>query len=518
MLAIQAGALLTQMAQGGVVELGPGEDTTLADLVAAGLVVPAPDTSDDERRLADARRALAELHAFRSGQVGAPDAAGLEEKRLRTLILDLAEKTSRANGAARVRVAGGAPYRTAPDSEALYVLTYHARALLSDLAPRLSRVGRLTLDEFREHMNVLRQVVAHRARRASAMLGSMVQCAPPDASDGAIRSAAVGLAARNEPEHEVVGRWSVLVKSLMEADAQDDTHSREWSVDQEVAAAEAMILVTPDLSTLGAGSAIEAHRRRIHLLSTHCGGNPEDALDATVLLVSAGGAIPEAADIATRAQWLGAPLSLTAALVARSSPSPNPAELVAQIHGQLVQAQEGQSEAERTTASVLLALAGHDPAAMVQRTRDLRAYLARFAPSGMLVQAALLALLPVDLAEALDLLRLASSELQGHRLGGGGAEALTLAVKLLMQTALLARGAEGDPEECAGFVRFDQLALANLGTAGLASQVPLSLAALTAFHRPALDAALYYQETHQPTHSPYVHSHSHSRSRGGSWG
>jgi hypothetical protein len=204
--------------------------------------------------------------------------------------------------------------------------------------------------------------------------------------------------------------------------------------------------------------------------------------------------------------------------VARSSPSPNPAELVAQIHGQLVQAQEGQSEAERTTASVLLALAGHDPAAMVQRTRDLRAYLARFAPSGMLVQAALLALLPVDLAEALDLLRLASSELQGHRLGGGGAEALTLAVKLLMQTALLARGAEGDPEECAGFVRFDQLALANLGTAGLASQVPLSLAALTAFHRPALDAALYYQETHQPTHSPYVHSHSHSRSRGGSWG
>jgi hypothetical protein len=120
------------------------------------------------------------------------------------------------------------------------------------------------------------------------------------------------------------------------------------------------------------------------------------------------------------------------------------------------------------------------------------------------VPAALLALLPVEAAEALDLLRTASTELQKHKLGGGGAESLTLATKLLLQTATLARGQEGDPEERAALVRFDALATAQLGLAGLVSQVPLTLTALTAFHRPVLEATLYFQQQHQPTHSPYA--------------
>ncbi len=516
MLAIEAGTLLTQLARGGEVDLAPGEEVTLAALAAAGLVTPAPDTSEDERELAAARAQLASLPGSAAGPASPllQPAGAPSEKALRARILELAERTSRAHGATLVRGMSGGPYRAAASGAAPYVLTYKARALLSDLAPRLGRVGRLTLEEFQQHMVILREVLSHRARRAHVLL-SLLRARPlPGATEGALRSAAVGLAARNEPERELAACWALLAESLRSADERDGSGRIEWTPDQEAAAAEGMVLATRDLATLSTQSALEVHRQRLELLNTHCTGNPEDALDATMILAGSRREIPEAATLATHARGFGTPLNLTAALVARASRSPNAAELVAQLHRKLGEHGEGEHEAERTTAAVILALAGQDVTAMVQRARDLRAYLARFAPSGMLVPAALLALLPTELAETLDLLRLASAELQKEKFGAGGGESLTLAVKLLIQTALLARGDEGDPEERAGFVRFDQLALAQLGAAGLASQVPLTLQALTAFHRPALDATLYYQQHHQPTHSPYVFS----SGRGGSWG
>jgi len=499
MLAIEAGTLLTRLARGGEVDLAPGEETTLASFVAAGRIALAPDPTAEAAALERARGELAALIGLARP---APDRTA-REKALRTQILDLVEKVSRAQGAATVRGTGGGPYR-AGASQLSYVVTFQARSLLSDLAPRLGRVGRMSLADFRAHMDTLREVLAHRARRTHALLSLMQARAPVGSSAGAVRSAAVGLAARNEPEREVAATWIVLVQGLTNADERDGTGRAEWTGDQEIAAAEGVLLATRDLGTLGVASAAEVHRQRLELLRTHSAGHAEDALDATILLAGSRAEIPEATQLAVAARGYGAPLTLTGALVLRASRAIDKAALVGQLRGQLAAASEGADENERTAAAVLLALGGHDPTTLVQRARDLRAYLTRFSPSGMLVPAALLALLPTELAETLDLLRMTSTELQKQKLGAGGGESLTLAIKLLLATALLARGAEGDPEERAGFVRFDDLALAQLGVAGLASQVPLTLAGLTAFHRPALDATLYYQEQHQPTHSSYV--------------
>jgi hypothetical protein len=265
-----------------------------------------------------------------------------------------------------------------------------------------------------------------------------------------------------------------------------------------------MILATRDLGSLRPESAAVVHQQRLALLRRYTSGHSEDALDATMILAGVPDAIGEAEELARAAAAYGTPLPLSAALVLRASRATDRAALAAQIRSRFSELGEGADERERTFAAVLLALVGQDPTVLVQRARDLRAYLARFSPNGMLVPAALLALLPIDLPETLDLLRMVSSELQRHRFGAGGAESLSLSIKLLLATALLARGDEGDPEERAGFLRFEQLEAAQLGLAGLVSQVPLSFAALTAFHRPALNATQEYQQAYQPTHSPYV--------------
>jgi hypothetical protein len=531
MQAFEAGTLLTRLARGGDVELGPGEDLTLAELVRERLVARAPEVSAQVTELEGLRRELATLVAPGAAR---PADAAVREKALRARALELVEIVSRGEGAATVRGAGAGPYRAGGGHER-YVVTYQARSLLSDLAPRLGRVGRMSLADFRAHMDLLRDVLHRRALRAQslyALLRANPTAATTNVSDGAVRSVAVGLSVRNEPERELTATWGLLVQALTQADAADGTGASEWTPDQEAAAAEGMILATADLATLSHASARLVHTQRLDLLRRYSGaGFSEDALDATMLLSgspTAPAALAEAAELATAAAGFGTPLPVSAALVLRASRSVDRAGLVAQLRARLAALSEGVDERERTYAAVLLALAGQDPAALLDRARDLRAYLSRFSPNGMLVPAALLALLPVDVAESLDLLRMTSAELQKlqtgqaklpaghdkHRFGAGGAELVTLSIKLLLATAMLAAGADGDREEHAGFVRFEGLS-AQLGLAGLVSQVPLSFTALAAFHRPALDAALHYQEVFQPTHSPYVFGTG-GRSRG--WG
>lgn len=494
MRAFEAGSLLLRLARGGDVALGPHELELLRVLVYEGLLNAAPDVSAE----------LAELMELRVLLAASPPPAQDKAIALRARALELVEIVSGAQGAARVAEGAVGPYRAGGGARH-YVLSFRARSLLSDLAPRLGRVGHMTLEELEAHLRAVREVFAHRAQRALELDGLLRgPAAELSVSEGARRSAAVGLSVRNEPARMLVATWSMLVKALLELDKNDGTGRSEWTPDQESAAAEGVILATRDLRQLSARSAALVHEQRLALLGRYTQGNAEDALDATMILAAMGDVLTEAAELARAAQSYGTPLPLSAALIARASPSPDAAGLVAQLRARLQRLGEGADEHERTYAAALLTLGGADPAALVDRARDVRAYLGRFSATGTLVPAALLALLPVELPELLDLLRMVSAELQKQRIGAGGAESLSLSIKLLLATALLARGDEGDPEERVGLLRFDTLAASQLGVAGLVSQVPLSFSALTAFHRPTLDAVLFYQEAFQPTHSPYV--------------
>jgi hypothetical protein len=152
----------------------------------------------------------------------------------------------------------------------------------------------------------------------------------------------------------------------------------------------------------------------------------------------------------------------------------------------------------------------------VERWRALRQYLARFAADGMAIAAALLTWIALEPPEILDDLRLASAALAKQRMAGGGAETMTLAIKLLLGIAALAAGREGDPEECLALAPSPVATLPHLGLAGALSALPIASAAVTAFHRTVLDAAAEWERVFHPTHSSWVYGGSTRRSHG--WG
>ena len=147
-----------------------------------------------------------------------------------------------------------------------------------------------------------------------------------------------------------------------------------------------------------------------------------------------------------------------------------------------------------------------------------------------MVASAMLTLIEGATNGLLDDLRLASAEVQRYQLAVGGAEAMMHAIKLLVQSSLLAHGTEADPEESIALVARALPAATGLGLAGASSALPMVLSAVTTFHRPMLDAAVVYETAYQPTHSDYVfgggwgtgshshHHHHHHHHRSVGWG
>lgn len=506
MRAMEAGYVLLKLAQGGEVTLSEEEQSTLAPLESGGFIERAPDTGEAEARLAALRQEL--------GGLTTQAARAANEARLRTEILALSEVVVRGRGAARVVRATGSAYRAERSGQS-YVVTFAGRTLLGDLAPRLGRVGTLEMDLFRAHMDALRKTFAEKAQRAAELLRAL-RPATKDVSDSALRSVALGLSAKREPVSELASAWRAYFQELRTTDAEQSLRTFRWLPDQEAAGAEALLLLPPSLR--GERPAARLHGLRVRCYDTYCEQNAEDALDAAMHLMTAHSvekAVKEATKLAVQMKQVQTPMTLSVALALRAAGQLRQGAVFTYFFTELSRAKEGADDRERHAAALALMLSSTAPAATFARARELRGYLTRFATTGMLTPACLLATLPVETGEALDLLRLASAELQKARFECGGPEALTLAVKFLLQTVILAAGNEGDAEEQLGLIRFEGLALEALGHAGLASHIPLSLTTLAAFHRPALDAAIVYQELYQPMHSSSVFGGGH---RSGGWG
>ncbi len=507
MRTMEAGSVLMKLAEGGEVTLTEEELLALDALEKGFFVERAPDTSEAAARLQAARQEMSALST--------PEARAAHEARLRTEILALSEVVVRGRGAARVTRARGSAYR-AESSTTSFVVTFAGRTLLSDLAPRLPRVGALEMGAFWAHMHALRATFTQKAQRAAEVLQALRPALDKGVSASALRSVALGLSARREPVPQLANAWRGYFERLRDIDGRETQRTFRWQPDQEAAGAEALLLLPTSLQQQSPAERLHALRLRCYQL--YCEQNAEDALDASIHLMSAPNldlAVQEAANFAMQMKQLQTPMTLSVALALRASSRLEHGATFTYFFNELARAKEGADDRERHAAALALSLSPSPPETTFTRARELRAYLSRFAATGMLTPACLLATLPVETAEALDLLRLASAELQKARFECGGPEALTLAVKFLLQTVILAAGNEGDAEEQLGLIRFDGLALEALGHAGLASHIPLSLTTLTAFHRPALDAAAVYQELYQPMHSSSVFSGGH---RSGGWG
>ncbi len=502
MRATDAGWLLTAIARGGVVEL-PSEQSDLLDaLAASGLIRSAPDAGPERARMALLRNELDRIAAERTAGRATPELVG-RERGLRSAVVELSERLAQTEGAAEVRrLAAHGPYRGHGLEGLRWQVTQRGRTLLSDLGPRLGRIGGAPLASFEAEMKGLRDAFTWRAQRAAEIAAKLAHGA---ALGTARRSVPIGLSAVRAPVERAARAFDVSYAALRSVQGR-------YTVEQDAAFAECLCLVVPDLSHCERPeTALYYARLRHDLLAQYTPNDTEDALDAATLLSSIPVAehaarIALAGELATALRSRGKSITLSLALIALSGETHVPAHLalaLAQLDESL--AREVGNPSERLTTSVLLAFLRGDLRAHVEKWRTLRQYLSRFASDGMAVAAALLSWVALEPAETLDDLRLASAALAKHSLAHGAAESMTHAIKLLVSMAALAAGSEGDHEERLALAPVASPHLPQLGLSGALGALPLAAAAVTAFHRTVLDAAAEWERIYQPTHQSYVY-------------
>lgn len=497
--ALDVATLLGRLSPGATLTLSPGEHVLLERLVRAGLVA----------RAADRGASRAAMDAKKDALARASDPA--EVTRLRLEILELSESLASADGAASVQAStGDGPYRAGGGSEASYALTQAGRALLSNLGPRAERAPTLPLSEFGRQLAALERLFGARARRAAEMTARVQARAAGSIPLHALRSAMLGLATLPEPGDALADAFFVLFTAIRQVYV-----ARPCTPAQDASAAESLILHAGRASAAYAADAAPTFVLARDAIGVRfCEGRSEDALDAMLLLAAFPtgqheARIERAARFATEMAQRGARTPLSVALLVTAGD-----EGSARVSG-IADAYDAlrTTTADPIEALTAAALVGAQDAravpAQLERVRALHAYLSRIAPEGMLVGAALLGLLDGEPAGLLDDLRLAGKHVQEQRLAPGGAEATSLALKMLLHSALLARGTEGDPEESLALAlrALPDVAVLDVGTQGLGAMsatLPLLTSSVVTFHRPMLDAAVVYEQHSRPMHSDYV--------------
>lgn len=501
MRAVDAGWLLNAIARGGVVELPADKDDLLDALRDAGLARTAPDPGPERTHLTRLRAELERVSAERA-KAGADPALAGRERGLRSAVVEISERLAESEGATEIRRLSGAPYRGGAVAGHRWQLTQRGRTLLSDLGPRSMRIGDASLSAFEGEMRALREAFAWRAQRAAEIASKLPA---REQLGGAHHAVPVGLSAVRGPTDRAARAFSIAFDAIRRS-------ASGFTAEQDAAAAECVCLAVRDLAAAESPDiALSFVALRSGILQKHVPANPEDALDAAALLTHVPRAehearIAMARELALALNGRNKAITLSLALIALAGEqhlAPHLPHALSQLDDAL--SRDVANAGERMATAVLLAFVRGDAHAQIEKWRTLRQYLARFSNEGMTIAAALLSWVALEPAEILDDLRLASAELSKHGLAGGGAETMTLAIKLLVSMAALAAGSEGDHEERLALAPVPTPGLSRLGLAGALGTLPIATAAVTAFHRTVLDAAAEWERLFHPTHSSYVY-------------
>lgn len=490
MTVTEVAELLAGIANGDTLETG--SDTLVEAVLAAGLAREVPDQAAERARLTELQGTLR--------------AATTEDARraLRSEILALSETLAMDGAGATIATASGASaYRGGPSGATRRIaLTQRGRALLSDHAPRAERAAALSVEQFEAEMSALRATLGRRGRRAASIAASIAKISPqPNA--GAWRSAAIGLSACREDESTIAATFRKVLDAI-------GPRLAPWTPEQGVSAAECLCLVATSLEDIDVSRWVPSLLdQRDRLLSGPSAGKPEYALDAAIVLAATPiaereGALEAAIALVKTTAHLAAPIALPTALVCVATGNADDA-LVRHLSDH-ASALAG-PEVDRAMAADALALgmaAGGDPRGVADRILAHRTQLARFSPRASITAGALLAWIDAPLSETLDDLRLAAAVVQTNRLGVDAGETAGNAVKLLLVSALLGTGDEGDDEEALALGARPHAHIARLGLGTIAASVPLLVGATAAFVQPLLDAAQVW-DAYQRTSQGYVH-------------
>ena len=409
--------------------------STLDELRALGLIASAATpagVANAEAQLATMRERLAEMERERQrhrnvaagapkGSKDAKHARGTlerlvgEERALRTRFLELLQATEESRG------------------RELHA-TYLGREAAEAIGQRMARASELRLRDLMAELDSIESYFDGRAADARRVL-EVVARRLGKVEEIHLRTASVGLAMREGPPEETAKfferAYEVVGKQMLVPGP------------AAITLAEALAVRAPDERALDAslGSAIE-------LLREPWGGGDviEDQARAAAIIIPSG---MDQDRLIARSRQLMASLcpdspsaaaymaSLEAGGVSWGGPPGHGLE--AEFEQMLAQLdRECPTGSGRPIAAALLLTPGQPPAFMMRRFAEARAILDRFDGDEMVVPAAIVAILPSGIEEAMDNVRLAAAAVMRHKISLGGFENLSLGVKLLTQSAMLA--------------------------------------------------------------------------------
>ncbi|TLZ55674.1 MAG: hypothetical protein E6K17_05370 [Methanobacteriota archaeon] len=520
----EAAAILGRLVPSGAgVQFTGTEEDAFRELLQQGFIAQVEATRVDpaesmrlRRELADAagqeadlRRSLAngELSRGRSfqGRRSLEDrleAILADQRGLRTRILTLAERDAAVESSVAV-------------NGQRYIVTFRGKEFLSRLGPRLQRVSRSSVEEFEGALARLRQAFSSRAARASEILRSLAP-AVPGIDEIHLRSAAVGLAVRDDPPEALVGAYRAAVRGFWAPNVPFGPESVALEKMRPLVA-EVLCTSGPSLIEPAIQQDLKAFTDLWQTIAKNAPTFPEDAMRAGLMLFplrdSRERVLQEALSFGSAVREVG-PTTVadvaTSVLLVQSSRTENPT--LVPRYAAYFQALRMPSVPEKDVglSSALLTVGGGpDPSAAIRRFELARDYLSRFNGGGMAVPAAMLAILSAEIEESLDNLRMASAEIGNHRLSLGGMENLSLGMKLLLQTAIVPNPVRGIVSPQGALVPESQPSAAPtapLGLLGVAFASPLLLLpALAAFHETALHRLAVSDFAFHPVHTNFVY-------------
>jgi hypothetical protein len=164
-------------------------------------------------------------------------------------------------------------------------------------------------------------------------------------------------------------------------------------------------------------------------------------------------------------------------------------------------------ELETAMAAALLSSADISIEAVTERYHLAMSMLRRFGLGDMEVPSAMIAILPVNVEESMDNLRMAAASIGANRLSLGGVENLSLGMKMLMHSAAIPVKIDPGVKGAAPILPIRSPPVPSVLTiAGVSVAAALALSAgILAFHEFSLHRRAVRDYSFHPVHSHYVY-------------
>lgn len=383
-------------------------------------------------------------------------------------------------------------------------LTYRGREIMTVLGQRMTRVGPMDLRDFLTELDSIGGYFDQRSAKARRIL-EILSPRYKQTDEIHVRLVSVGLSGRQSSPEESAELFTRAYK--------ENASTTYMDVATAMMLAEVITLRARDASEV---DALSRQAADLILRPWVEGLVQDDQIRASAIILACGKDVNTMVQKTTEmsSNYTGGSFSAGAVLATAQDSAPanappgagynpeNPKAAVIdrflQIYSQ-IHADYGDVTAD-TMSAALLAASGQPMPAAIDRFGRAFSILDKFNGGSMRVPSAMITILPSEVDESMDNVRMASSSIMKNKLSLGGAENLSLGIKMLVHSAAMASGGGGP----AGAV--ETVIPSVLAITGVTVAAAFAFGAtLLAFHEFSLHKIAVQDYVWHPVHTHYVY-------------